>query len=87
VQDYILSKEGVTQGDPLYMYVYALGTLPLIQSLQSPQSWTQLWYADDTSAVDFLKDICEWFLFLCSHGPNFGYFSESSKRFFVVMHS
>ena len=38
MSDYILSKEGVTQGDPLSMYVYAIGTLPLIQSLQSPQS-------------------------------------------------
>ena len=50
MSDYILSKEGVTQGDPLSMYVYAIGTLPLIQSLQSPQSWTQLCYVDDASA-------------------------------------
>ena len=84
MQDYILSKEGVTQGDPLYMYVYALGTLPLIQSLQSPQSWTQLWYADDASAGGLLKNLREWFLLLCSHGPHFGYFPEPSKCFLVV---
>ena len=42
MSDYILSKEGVTQRDPLSMYVYAIGTLPLIQSLHSPQSWTRL---------------------------------------------
>ena len=38
MSDFILSKEGVTQGDPLSMYVCAIGTLPLIQILQSPQS-------------------------------------------------
>jgi len=57
MSDYILSKEGVTQGDPLSMYVYAIDTLTLIQSLHSPQSWTQLWYADDASAGGLLKNL------------------------------
>ena len=34
--DFILSKEGITQGDPLFIYVYAIGTSPLIQSVQYP---------------------------------------------------
>ena len=84
MSDYILSKEGVTQGDPLSMYVYAIGTLPLIQSLQSPQSWTQLWYADDASAGGLLSDLRDWFSLLCSRGPRYGYFPEPSKCFVVV---
>ena len=75
---------GVTQGDPLSMYVYAIGTLPLIQILRSPQSLTQLWYTDDASAGGLLRDLREWFLLLCSHGPKFGYFPEPSKCFIVV---
>ena len=75
MSDYILSKEGVAQGDPLSMYVYAIGTLPLIQSLQSPHSWTQLWYADDASAGGLLSDLLDWFSLLCSRGPHYGYFS------------
>jgi len=34
-----------------------------------------------------LKDLREWFLLLCSHGPNFGYFPEPSKCFVVVASS
>ena len=37
-QKFLFSKEGVTQGDPLSMLVYAVGILPLIQSVQSPHS-------------------------------------------------
>ena len=36
MSEYIMSKEGVTQGDPFSMYVYAIGNLPLIQSLKPP---------------------------------------------------
>ena len=39
------SCEGVVQGDPLSMFIYALATLPLIDQLQSDPSVTQLWYA------------------------------------------
>ena len=84
MSDYILSKEGVTQGDRWSMYVYAIGTLPLIQSLQSPQSGNQLWYADDASAGGLLSDLRDWFSLLCSCGPHYGYFTEPSKCFAVV---
>jgi len=56
----------------------------LIQSLHFPQSWTQLWYADDASAGGLLKNLWEWFWLLCSRGPHFGYFPEPSKCFVVV---
>ena len=84
MSDFILSKGGDTQADPLSMYVYGIGTLPLIQILRSPQSWTQLWYTDDASAGGLLRDLREWFLLLCSHGPKFGHFPEPSKYFIVV---
>ena len=59
-------KEGVTQGDPLSMFMYAIGTLPLICYLRDPSRWTQFWYADDASAGGSLEDIHEWFSLLCS---------------------
>ena len=77
--DYLYSKEGVTQGDPLSMFMYAIGTLPLIRFLNNPTRWTQLWYADDASAGRLLPDLHEWFSLVCSCGPAFGYFPEPRK--------
>ena len=51
----LLNKEGVTQGDPLSMMLYAVAVLLLIHSLKAPGKWTQNWYADDTSCV---ADLC-----------------------------
>ena len=43
-------KEGVTQGDPLSMFMYATGTMPLISSLNRLDKYVQVWCADDASA-------------------------------------
>ena len=47
--NYLLSQEGMTQGDPLAMPMYALGAVPLIQKLANIDV-SQMWYADDASA-------------------------------------
>ena len=80
----IYSKEGVTQGDPLAMFIYAIGSLPLISRLRSPDKWVQTWYADDASACGPIQSLREWFLLLKEHGPSFGYFVEPSKSYVVV---
>ena len=41
----VISDEGITQGDPLAMPIYALGILPLIHKVSNIAK--QLWYADD----------------------------------------
>ena len=41
--EYVLSKEGVTQGDPLSMMMYAIVVLPLIRSLVDRNKWVQNW--------------------------------------------
>ena len=59
--DVIYSMEGTTQGDPLAMAMYAIGTLPLIRRLSN--SVTQVWYADDAAAAGSLKNLreCGWY--------------------------
>jgi len=80
----LYNKEGVTQGDPLSMFMYAVGTLPLIRSLHNLGHWTQLWYADDASAGGTLLELRDWFNLLRLCGPAFGYYPEPTKSFIVV---
>ena len=55
----ILSQEGVTQGDPLAMTMYAISTIALIRQL-SHENFVQVWYADDASASGRLQSIRMW---------------------------
>ena len=66
------------------MFMYAIGTLPLIRSLYDPTQWTQLWYADDASAGGTLPALYDWFSLLCDRGPTYGYYPEPTKCVIVV---
>ena len=73
----ILSNEGTTQGDPLSMAMYAIGTQPLIRRLDGIAQ--QLWYADDSAAGSSLERLKRWWDMLVEIGPLYGYFPNSSK--------
>ena len=51
------SKEGITQGDPLSMFIYAIATLPLINTVHHPYQGSQVSYADDASACTKLVSL------------------------------
>ena len=78
----IYSQEGTTQGDPLAMPMYAVATIPLIKRLPKPA--TQIWYADDGSALGNIMDLREWWDELARLGPDYGYFPNSSKTWLVT---
>ena len=84
---FLFGQEGVTQGDPLSMFSYAAGTLPLNQSFKNPSNWIQVWYADDASACGELSSIRQWFDLLLQRGPAYGYFPNPKKSCIVVDHS
>ena len=65
----ILSKEGVSQGDPLSMLMYAAALTPLIASLTDLTNWSQCWYADDSACAAKIPKLREWFDNLCKLGP------------------
>ena len=73
----MLSREGTTQGDPLAMAMYAIGTKPLIHRLNGIAR--QVWYADDSAAGSSLERLREWWDLLKEIGPQYGYFPNGSK--------
>ena len=79
----LLSREGTTQGDPLAMAMYALGTIPLIDRLKNLNT-SQIWYADDSAACGTLIDLKSWWLSLSRWGPSFGYFPNNKKTTLFV---
>jgi hypothetical protein len=81
----ILSKEGVTQGDPLAMVMHGVGLLPLVRILKKAVSDVhQPWYADDAGAGGRFQRIRLYFEKLQEHGPPRGYFPEPSKSVLIV---
>ena len=80
----LYSKEGVGQGDPLSMLMYASALMPLIQSLSNPTRWIQNWYADESSCAAKFTDLCDWFDKLCDLGPKYEYHPEPKKCILFV---
>ena len=72
------SQEGTTQGDPLAMSMYAIGIMPLIQSLQ-PTGAKQVWYAVDATGGGSLKDVKAWWNHLISSGLAYRYHPNATK--------
>ena len=70
----IFSNEGTTQGGPLAMAMYAIGTLPLIAQLQGIVK--QCRYADDSATGDDLCSLRKWWDLLLLLGPCYGYFPK-----------
>ena len=68
---------GSTQGDPLAMAMYAIGTQPLISRLDGIAK--QVWYADNSAAGLSLERLRKWWGLLVEIGPLYGYFPNGSK--------
>ena len=82
-KSFIVSKEGTTQGDPMGMLMYAIGTIFLIRNLKGPD-WCQNWYADDSSCMGKLENVRRWFDILRMDGPKWGYYPEPTKSYLII---
>ena len=81
----IYSLEGTTQGDNLAMAFYALGSKPLVNTLQitSPEV-RQLCLADDTSGAGSLDDLIIWWKNGISESKKFGYLVNENKSWLIL---
>ena len=80
----LLSREGVTQGDPLAMVLYGLALTPLSEQLRiTVPSVVQPWYADDAAMEGPVEGIAIAMRLLQQQGPARGYYPEPAKSIFV----
>ena len=81
----IYSLGGTTQGDNLAMAFYALGTTPLVNTLQitSPEV-RQVCLADDISGAGSLDDLITWWKNVISEGKKFGYLVNEKKNWLIL---
>ena len=81
----IQSLEGTTQGDPLAMQFYALGTNPLLQHLRAcvPEV-QQVWLADDATGAGKLDQLKTWWDKVIEEGTKLGYYVNESKSWLIL---
>ena len=76
----ILSKEGVTQGDPMTMPLYGISVAVLAEQLKRKfPSPMQVWYANDFSATASGRAARPLMKRLGGIGPSWGVFPEPAK--------
>ena len=79
------SKEGQIQGDPLSMFLYGMGILPLIRKLkQLHVDCIQPWFADDAAALGEWYRLVLLYEDLLLYGKGYGYFPNPVKCKVVV---
>ena len=76
---FLLSLEGVTQGDPLAMALFGIAVCPLADILRREfPAVLQPWYADNTAMMGAPADVAACFRRLQELGPHFGYHPSPS---------
>ena len=80
----ILSREGVTQGDPLSMVLYGITlVLPEEELRAADPGLISLFYADDAAFDGSDQRSAQLLKLLMKRGPDRGYLPEPSKSLFI----
>ena len=80
----ILSREGVTQGDPISMVLYRITLAPLIEEIRAADpGLLSPFYADDTAFDGSARRITHLLKLLMKRGLDRGYFPEPAKPLFI----
>ena len=81
----ILSREGVTQGDPLSLVLYGVTLVPLAEDLQAADPWLlSPFYADDAAFDGLARRSAQLIKMLMRRGPERGYFPEPAKSLCIL---
>ena len=81
----ILSREGVTQGDPLSMVFYGITLAPLAEELQAADpGLLSPFYAVDTAFDGLERRSAQLLKLLMRKGPDRGYLPDLAKSLFIL---
>ena len=81
----ILSREGVTQGDPLSMVLYRITLFPLADELRAADSGLlSPLYVDDAAFDGLARRIAHLFNLLMKRGPDWEYFPNPDNSPFIL---
>ena len=76
----LLSRDGVTHGDHIYMVLYALCMVPLAKLLREEvPNLVQPWYADDCCLSGTAAEVARALALLEELGPKRGFHPEPEK--------
>ena len=79
-----MSREGVTQGDPLSIVLYGITLAPLAEDLQAADPWLlSPFYADDAAFDGLARRSAQLLKLLTKRGTDRGYFPEPAKSLFI----
>ena len=82
----LLSREGVTQGDPLSMVVCGLTLVPLAELVRREVlALAQAWYANNACLAGAIELIVPATDLIVKFGPARGYFMEPAKSILVCL--
>jgi len=65
------------------MGMYVMTVVPLVCHNKVPDI-SQVWFADDASAVSSLSSLLSWWQYLSSFSPAYGYFTNATKTILIV---
>ena len=81
----ILSREGVTQCDPIDMVFYGITLAPLTEELRAADpGLLSPFYADDAVFDGSARHSSQLIKLLMKRGPDRGYFLEPAKSLFIL---
>ena len=80
----ILSRVGVTQGDPLFMFLYDITLFPLAEELRvADPGLLSPFYADDVAFDGLARQSAQLLKILMKRGADRGYLPEPAKSLFI----
>ena len=81
----ISSDEGVTQGDPAAMQMYAISTIPLQEEISMHKTHAKhVAFADDINGGGTVENVQTWWETINLKGPKYGYNPKASKSWLIV---